>query len=74
MNYRGNKPKITYYPNIDTKEYDLIPKENGVFKSECLKYLRIDVLYLFTIISQFSILIYDYLGVQVLDALTITYY
>jgi DNA polymerase type B, organellar and viral len=28
LNYRGNKPEITYYPNIDTKEYDLIPKEN----------------------------------------------
>ena len=58
LNYRGNKPKITYYPNIDTKEYDLIPKENWDFKSECLKYLRIDVLSLFTIISQFNRLIF----------------
>lgn len=32
------------------KEYEFIPKENWEFKSECLKYLRIDVLYLFTII------------------------
>ena len=50
----------------------MIPTDNWNFREECLKYLKLDVLSLFKIISEFNRLIFIYFGAQVVDSLTIT--
>jgi DNA polymerase type B, organellar and viral len=72
LNYIGDKPSIFFYDNINHTEYDMISQNNWDLKSECLKYLNIDIKSLFQIMSEFSRLIYIHFYVQMTDALTIT--
>lgn len=72
LNYIGNKPDIIYYDGISEDNYNLIPKNDWDLKKECLNYLSKDVLSLYSVMNEFSRLIYIYFNNQVTDALTIT--
>ena len=72
LNYIGNKPDLQFYDNININEYNMIPLNNWDLKSECLKYLRKDIMGLFEVMNEFSRLIYIHFNVQMTEALTIT--
>lgn len=72
LNFKGNKPNIDYFPKISLNEYNTIPEINWDLRSECLKYLNLDLKSLFEVINEFSRLIYIHFNVQMTDSLTIT--
>lgn len=72
LNYVGNKPDYHFYDNLDIDKYNMIPNNNWDLKTECLNYLRKDIIGLYKVMSEFSRLIYIYFNEQMTLALTIT--
>ena len=56
--------------NIDN--YNMIPNNNWNLKSECLTYLRKDIIGLYEVMFEFSRLIFIHFNEQMTNALTIT--
>ena len=72
LNYKGNKPNISFFENITLNEYKKIKDKDWNLKSNCLEYLTKDLKGLFEVINEFSRLIYIHFNIQMVDYLTIT--
>ena len=78
--YKGVKPAITLYKNLEKNEYKfineklykLIPKDNWSTKNETLKYLEHDLISLFKVMETFIKHIWLNYGIHVTNSYTIS--